>query len=109
MDANQAWNIQGLARPRTRSTVPLLADERVFSPHDMQLAAADVVSCKLVKHGRLMGLQKLAAIAEAACTGQYGGCQLQSPVGAAAHLHPLIGLRSHAPRQASPGDRLIAL
>ena len=43
-----AWNIQGMARLRTRSTVPLMADECVFSTHDMlgfaQAGAADVVS-----------------------------------------------------------------
>jgi muconate cycloisomerase len=93
-----AWNVAGLARLRARSTVPLMADECVFSPHDMQLvanvAAADVVSLKLVKHAGLIGLQKVAAIAEAAGIGLYGGCLLESSVGAAAHLHAFAGLRT---------------
>ena len=37
-----AWNILGMARLRTRSTVPLMADECVFSTHDM----LDVGTCR---------------------------------------------------------------
>jgi muconate cycloisomerase len=95
-----AWNIGGMARLRARSSVPLMADECVFSAHDMldvaQTAAADVVSLKLVKHGGLLGLHKVAAVAEAAGIGLYGGCLLESSVGAAAHLHAFAGLRELA-------------
>jgi muconate cycloisomerase len=93
-----AWNIQGMARVRARSSVPLMADECVFSPHDMlgvaQAAAADVVSLKLVKHAGLLNLRNVAAVAEAAGIGLYGGCLLESSVGAAAHLHAFAGLRT---------------
>ena len=92
-----AWNLPGMARLRARSAVPLMADECVFSPHDMsavaQAAAADVVSLKLVKHGGLLNLQRVASVAEAAGIGLYGGCLLESSVGAAAHLHAFAGLR----------------
>ena len=93
-----AWNIQGMARVRTRSAVPLMADECVFSPHDMlhvaQAAAADVVSLKLVKHAGLLNLRNVAAVAEAAGIGLYGGCLLESSIGATAHLHAFAGLRT---------------
>eukprot|EP01037_Dinobryon_pediforme_P005774 gene5774-5837_t len=93
-----AWNIAGLARLRARSTVPLMADECVFTTHDMmevaRLAAADVVSLKLVKHAGLLGMRKVAAIAEAAGIGLYGGCLLESSIGAAAHLQVFAGLRT---------------
>src|SRR6202012_448877 len=93
-----AWNIQGMARVRSQSTVPLMADECVFSSHDMlgvaQAAAADVVSLKLVKHAGLLQLRDVAAVAEAAGIGLYGGCLLESSIGAAAHLHAFAGLRS---------------
>ncbi|UHC17947.1 muconate/chloromuconate family cycloisomerase [Methylobacterium currus] len=93
-----AWNIAGMGRLRARDGVPpLLADECVFTPHDMmgvaQAAAADAVSLKLVKHGGLVSLRKVAAVAEAAGIGLYGGCLLESSVGAAAHLHAFAGLR----------------
>jgi len=93
-----AWNIAGMARVRARSSVPLMADECVFSTHDMlhvaQCAAADVVSLKLVKHAGLLNLRDVAAVAEAAGIGLYGGCLLESSIGAAAHLHAFAGLRT---------------
>ena len=96
-----AWNVAGLARLRARPGVPpLLADECVFSPHDMlavaSAAAADAVSLKLVKHGGLLGLKRVAAVAEAAGIGLYGGCLLESSIGAAAHLQAFASLRELA-------------
>lgn len=92
-----AWNVPGLARLRARSTVPLMADESVFSPHDMLTVAcagaADVVSLKLVKHGGLLNTRKVVAVAEAAGIGLYGGCLLESSIGAAAHLQVFASLR----------------
>jgi muconate cycloisomerase len=92
-----AWNVAGMARVRARSLVPLMADECVFTTHDMlavaQAAAADVVSLKLVKHGGLLGTRKVAAVAEAAGIGLYGGCLLESSIGAAAHLQVFATLR----------------
>ncbi|MFE0752890.1 muconate cycloisomerase family protein [Inquilinus sp. NPDC058860] len=92
-----AWNVAGMARLRARSDVPLMADECVFSAHDMlavaQAAAADVVSLKLVKHGGLLNTRKVAAVAEAAGIGLYGGCLLESSIGAAAHLQVFATLR----------------
>jgi muconate cycloisomerase len=92
-----AWNIPGMARLRTRSTVPLMADECVFSTHDMldvaRAGAADVVSLKLVKHGGLLATRDVAAVARAAGIGLYGGCLLESSIGAAAHLQVFAGLR----------------
>ncbi len=96
-----AWNIAAMGRLRARPHgPPLLADECVFSTHDMMAvahaAAADAVSLKLVKHGGLLGLQRVAAVAEAAGIGLYGGCLLESSIGAAAHLHAFAGLPSLA-------------
>jgi muconate cycloisomerase len=92
-----AWNIAGMARLRGRTTVPLMADECVFTASDMALVAqsgaADVVSLKLVKHGGLLNTRKVAAVAEAAGIGLYGGCLLESSIGAAAHLQVFAGLR----------------
>ena len=92
-----AWNVEGMARLRSRAAVPLMADECVFSAHDMaavaRAAAADVVSLKLVKHGGLLNTRKVAAVAEAAGIGLYGGGLLESSIGAAAHLQVFAGLR----------------
>jgi muconate cycloisomerase len=92
-----AWDVAGMARLRARSPIPLMADECVFSAHDMasvaSAGAADVVSLKLVKHGGLLSTRKVAATAEAAGVGLYGGCLLESSIGAAAHLQVFAGLR----------------
>lgn len=93
-----AWNLGAMARLRARpGTPPLLADECVYDAHDMlavaQAAAADAVSLKLVKHAGLLGLKRVAAVAEAAGVQLYGGCLLESSVGAAAHLHAFATLR----------------
>jgi muconate cycloisomerase len=93
-----AWNVAGMARVRSRSVVPLMADECVFTTHDMldvaRADAADVVSLKLVKHGGLFATRKVAAVAEAAGIGLYGGCLLESSIGAAAHLQVFATLRT---------------
>lgn len=96
-----AWNVAALARLRARpGTPPLLADECVFDAHDMLAvacaAAADAVSLKLVKHGGLLGLKRVAAVAEAAGVGLYGGCLLESSIGTAAHLQAFASLRELA-------------
>lgn len=91
-----AWNIQGMVRLRAKTTVPLMADEGVFSTHDMldvvRAGAADVVSLKLVKHGGLLATRDVAAVARSAGMGLYGGCLLESSIGAAAHLQVFAGL-----------------
>jgi muconate cycloisomerase len=56
-------------------------------------AAADAVSLKLVKHAGLLGMRKVAAVAEAAGIQLYGGCLLESSIGAAAHLQVFATLR----------------
>ncbi len=96
-----AWNIEAMARLRRRpGTPPLLADECVFDAHDMlavaRAGAADAVSLKLVKHAGLLGVKRVAAVAEAAGIGLYGGCLLESSIGVAAHLHVFAGLRELA-------------
>ncbi len=96
-----AWNLAAMARLRARpGTPPLLADENVFDAHDMlavaAAGAADAVSLKIVKHAGLLGVRKVAAVAEAAGIGLYGGCLLESSVGAAAHLQVFATLRELA-------------
>ncbi len=93
-----AWNNAAMARLRARpGTPPLLADENVFTTHDMMavgsMGAADAVSLKLVKHAGLLGLKQVAAVAEACGVALYGGCLLESSIGAAAHLQAFATLR----------------
>jgi muconate cycloisomerase len=96
-----AWNLPAMARLRARpGSPPLLADECVFDAHDMlavaAAGAADAVSLKLVKHGGLLGVKRVAAVAQAGGVAVYGGCLLESSVGAAAHLQVFSTLRELA-------------
>ncbi len=96
-----AWNLAAMARLRARpGTPPLLADENVFDVHDMlavaAAGAADAVSLKIVKHAGLLGVRKVAAVAEAGGIALYGGCLLESSIGAAAHLQVFATLRELA-------------
>jgi muconate cycloisomerase len=96
-----AWNLSAMARLRARpGTPPLLADECVFDVHDMlavaAAGAADAVSLKLVKHAGLLGVKRVATVAQAGGIALYGGCLLESSVGAAAHLQVFSTFRELA-------------
>ncbi|MEO0923808.1 MAG: enolase C-terminal domain-like protein, partial [Pseudomonadota bacterium] len=92
------WNVDGMARLAARHSLPLLADESVFSAHDAarvaRSAAADAVSLKLVKSGGLLAMCDIAALADANGLGLYGGCLLETTIGAASHLHVFATLPS---------------
>lgn len=78
------------ARVAARSAVPIMIDEAAFtSPEIVQngvAAAGSVYSLKLVKSGGLFALKRAAGVANAFGMELYGGCLLESGIGAAAHL-----------------------
>lgn len=69
----------------------VMADESVCTPHDaMALAregACHVFSLKVAKHGGLLRTRQVAAIAQAADVGWYGGTMLETSIGSAASAH----------------------
>lgn len=86
------WNVEALAelaRLPLRSLV--MADETVCTPQDALLLAhrraAHVFSLKVAKHGGLVRTRKVAAVAEAADIGWYGGTMLETSLGSAASAH----------------------
>lgn len=87
----RADDVAGLARTRTAVSVPIAADETVFTPADairvVREEAADVINLKLGKSG-LLGARDIVAIAEGANLDLMIGCMLESAIGihAAAHL-----------------------
>lgn len=85
-----AGDMDGLARVTADSRVPVMIDEGAFTDAEVARAgalhAADVLSLKLVKSGGLFNLKRAAAIATAHGLELYGGCLLESGLGAAAHL-----------------------
>nr|WP_321509944.1 muconate/chloromuconate family cycloisomerase [uncultured Celeribacter sp.] len=91
-----AGQMAGMARIAARSPIPIMMDEGVFTLEEAfdgcQRAAGSVLSLKLCKHGGLHQLKQVAAVAQAAGVELYGGCLLESSVGAAAHLHAFATL-----------------
>lgn len=85
-----------MARISARSPIPIMMDEGVFTLEEAldgcARAAGSVLSLKLCKHGGVHQLKQVAGIAQAAGVQLYGGCLLESSVGAAAHLHAFATL-----------------
>jgi len=87
------WNVPAL---KTLSATlgdraAIMADETVCTPQDAMLLAreqaAQVFSLKVAKHGGLLRTREVAAVAEAADIGWYGGTMLETSVGSAASAH----------------------
>lgn len=90
-------NLGALARLARETPVAIMADEALNGPETAfaiaALAAADVFALKIEQSGGLFAAAKVAAIAEAAGIGLYGGTMLEGGIGtaASAHLFSTIG------------------
>jgi muconate cycloisomerase len=84
-------NVKGLARLARESSVAIMADEALHGPESAfniaQHAAADVFAIKIMQSSGLFAAGKVAAIAEAAGIGLYGGTMLEAGVATAASAH----------------------
>jgi L-alanine-DL-glutamate epimerase-like enolase superfamily enzyme len=93
------WNVEGMARLSASSTgIAIMADEGVASCHDAlahaRLRAADAFALKVTKSGGYAETRRVAAIADAAGIGLYGGCMLETGIGTAGYLQ-LFATFSH--------------
>ncbi len=83
------WNHAALARLASGNACAIMADESVDTVQTAfelaKGACADVFALKLTKSGGVANTKKVAAIAEAAGIGLYGGCMLETAVGTAAY------------------------
>jgi muconate cycloisomerase len=84
-------NVKGLARLAGESSIAIMADEALHGPESAfviaQAAAADVFAIKIMQSSGLFAAAKVAAIAEAAGIGLYGGTMLEAGVATAASAH----------------------
>ena len=68
------WDLEGMARLRSRISIPLAADEAVRTPRDarrlVEMGAADILNLKIMKCGGLYPARQIVALARA------GGMQL---------------------------------
>lgn len=87
-----AHDLDGLKFVHDRTSIPLLADESVFSPLDalklIQVQAADYINIKLMKTGGIYNALKIIDIAELYGVECMIGCMLEAKISvtAAAHL-----------------------
>jgi muconate cycloisomerase len=94
------WNVESL-RTLTATLgdrACIMADETVCTPQDAMLLAraqaCHVFSLKIAKHGGLLRTRQVAAVAEAADIGWYGGTMLETSIGSAAGAHLFCTLSS---------------
>jgi muconate cycloisomerase len=84
----------GLARLAARFDVPIMADEGLCDATDAyehaKAAAADVFALKISKAGGLHATLRVAAVADAAGIGLYGGTMLEGTVGSIASAHAFV-------------------
>ncbi len=77
-------NLRGLARLARETSVAIMADEALQGPETAfaaaQASAADVFALKILQSGGLFAAAKVAAIAEAAGIGLYGGTMLEGGI-----------------------------
>ncbi|KLU66578.1 L-Ala-D/L-Glu epimerase [Desulfosporosinus acididurans] len=86
-----AHDFEGLKLVTDHVSIPVLADESVFSPMDalkiIQMRAADLINIKLMKTGGIHNALKICSLAE-----MYGvecmiGCMLESKISVTAAVH----------------------
>ncbi|MTD30904.1 mandelate racemase/muconate lactonizing enzyme family protein [Planomicrobium sp. YIM 101495] len=84
-------DLHGLAEIRTKTAVPIMADESLQTMEDLleiiRLGAADVINIKLMKCGGIYPAAQLAKTAEAAGLACQVGSMVESSVGSAAGYH----------------------
>lgn len=84
-------SLRGLARLARETSVAIMADESLQGPETAfqvaQAEAADVFALKILQSGGLFATAKVAAIAEAAGIGLYGGTMLEGGICTAASAH----------------------
>jgi len=85
------WDLAGLSELRSKSAIPLMADESLTDAHSaldiVRERAADILSYKLTKLGGLARALAVYHLAAAAGLGAYIGCMIETGLGTAAYLH----------------------
>lgn len=105
-DENLAWveqpirmgDIRGLAEVRSKTAVPVMADESMQSMENLleiiRYDAADVINIKLMKCGGIFHAVQIAKAAEAAGIACQIGSMVESSIGSAAGYHAAMSRRN---------------
>ena len=91
-------DIRGLAEVRSKTVVPIMADEAIQSMEDLleiiRHTAADVINIKLMKCGGIFHAVQIAKVAEAAGIACQIGSMVESSIGSAAGYHAAMARRN---------------
>lgn len=91
-------NLAAMAHYTDVLKTPVMADETVFNPQEavnaVQQKVADIFSLKVMKSGGINKARTIAAIAEAAGIGVYGGCMFETGIAHAAGAHLMASVPS---------------
>lgn len=86
-----AHDFEGLKLVTDNVSIPVMADESIFSPVDalriMQMRAADLINIKLMKNGGIHNALKICSIAETFGIECMIGCMLEAKVSVTAAVH----------------------
>lgn len=92
-----ANDIKGLKFVRDRSSIPVMADESVFSLYDAQNVltseAADAINIKIMKAGGITESLKIADLAESFNIPVMVGCMVETKLAVSAGLNVALGKR----------------
>ncbi|URZ18348.1 dipeptide epimerase [Clostridium felsineum] len=87
----KAWDLEGLKLVTDNVSIPVMADESVFSPKDaakvMEMRAADLINIKLMKTGGIHNALKVCSLAEVYGMECMLGCMLEGKVSVTAAVH----------------------
>jgi len=86
-----AWDIEGMKLVKDNISIPVLADESVFSPKEalniLEKRAADLINIKLMKTGGIYNALKICSLAEIYGVQCMIGCMLEAKVSVTAAVH----------------------
>lgn len=90
-----AHDLEGLKYVKDNISIPVLADESVFSPVDalkiLEIGAADFINIKLMKTGGIYNALKICSVAELYGVECMIGCMLEAKVSVNAAVHLACG------------------
>lgn len=85
------WDLESMRKVRSRTTIPIMADESLFDEHDafklIAIEACDYLNIKLSKSAGIHTALKINAVAEAAGVRCMLGCMSETRLGLTAAAH----------------------
>lgn len=92
------WDMEGLKYVRDHSSVPIMADESVHSPHDaieaVRKDAVDLINIKLMKTGGILNAVRIAQISAAAGIQCMLGCMNETSLALTAAAHVIASQKN---------------